>query len=99
MTKNVPDKNLYSIELQQEDVKERRSWKAPRHEKISFWRLANFINASKRENKLAECGELLMIAKETLEPRAYRNYLDEFTFRANHRDEVNGMFDRLIAAF
>ncbi len=26
-------------------------------------------------------------------------YLDEFIFRANHRDEVNGMFDRLIAAF
>ncbi len=28
-----------------------------------------------------------------------KRYLDEFTFRANHRDEVNLMFDRLIAAF
>lgn len=28
-----------------------------------------------------------------------KRYLDEFTFRANHRGEVNGMFDRLIAAF
>lgn len=28
-----------------------------------------------------------------------KRYLDEFTFRANHRNEVNGMFDRLIAAF
>lgn len=28
-----------------------------------------------------------------------RKYLDEFTFRANHRGEVNLMFDRLIAAF
>ncbi|MCB1331999.1 MAG: IS1595 family transposase [Maritimibacter sp.] len=26
-------------------------------------------------------------------------YLGEFTFRANHRDEVNQMFDRLIARF
>ena len=26
-------------------------------------------------------------------------YLSEFTFRANHRDEVNRMFDRLIARF
>ena len=28
-----------------------------------------------------------------------KRYLDEFTFRANHRSEVNQMFDRLIAAF
>jgi len=28
-----------------------------------------------------------------------KRYLDEFTFRANHRDEVNRMFDRLVAAF
>lgn len=28
-----------------------------------------------------------------------RKYLDEFTFRSNHRGEVNQMFDRLIAAF
>lgn len=28
-----------------------------------------------------------------------KRYLDEFTFRANHRDEANLMFDRLIAAF
>ncbi len=28
-----------------------------------------------------------------------KRYLDEFTFRANHRDEVNGMFDRIVAAF
>lgn len=25
-------------------------------------------------------------------------YLNEFTFRANHRDRVNGMFDLLVAA-
>ena len=28
-----------------------------------------------------------------------KRYLDEFTFRANHRDEVHLMFDRLVAAF
>jgi hypothetical protein len=28
-----------------------------------------------------------------------RKYLDEFTFRANHRGEVNRMFDRLVAVF
>jgi hypothetical protein len=28
-----------------------------------------------------------------------KHYLDEFTFRANHRDEVNLMFDRVVAAF
>lgn len=28
-----------------------------------------------------------------------KRYLDEFTFRANHRDEVNRMFDRVVAAF
>ena len=28
-----------------------------------------------------------------------RKYLDEFTFRANHRGEANLMFDRLVAAF
>jgi transposase-like protein len=27
-----------------------------------------------------------------------QRYLDEFTFRANHRDRVNGMFDLLISA-
>ena len=26
-------------------------------------------------------------------------YLGEFTFRANHRQEVNAMFDRLVAKF
>ena len=26
-------------------------------------------------------------------------YLAEFTFRANHRQEVNRMFDRLVARF
>jgi len=25
-------------------------------------------------------------------------YLSEFTFRANHRDRVNGMFDLLVGA-
>jgi transposase len=28
-----------------------------------------------------------------------KRYLDEFTFRANHRQEVNRMFDRLVAGF
>ena len=28
-----------------------------------------------------------------------KRYLDEFTFRANHRGEVNQMFDRIVAAF
>ena len=28
-----------------------------------------------------------------------KRYLDEFTFRANHRNEVNRMFDRIVAAF
>lgn len=28
-----------------------------------------------------------------------KRYLDEFTFRANHRDEVNRMFDRVVTAF
>ena len=28
-----------------------------------------------------------------------KRYLDEFTFRANHRNEVNQMFDRIVAAF
>lgn len=35
----------------------------------------------------------------SISPQHMRRYLDEFTFRSNHRDEVNQMFDRLIAAF
>jgi hypothetical protein len=27
-----------------------------------------------------------------------QRYLNEFTFRANHRERVNGMFDLLVAA-
>ena len=27
-----------------------------------------------------------------------QRYLDEFTFRANHRERVNGMFDLMVAA-
>jgi hypothetical protein len=27
-----------------------------------------------------------------------QRYLDEFTFRANHRERVNGMFDLLVGA-
>lgn len=35
----------------------------------------------------------------SISQRHMRKYLDEFTFRANHRGEANQMFDRLIAAF
>lgn len=31
-------------------------------------------------------------------PKYMQRYLDEFTFRANHRDRVNGMFDLLVGA-
>jgi transposase-like protein/predicted RNA-binding Zn-ribbon protein involved in translation (DUF1610 family) len=31
-------------------------------------------------------------------PEKMQHYLDEFTFRANHRERVNGMFDLLVAA-
>ncbi len=50
----------------------------------SFWRL---FKASVR-------GTHVSISRKHMQ-----RYLDEFTFRANHRQEVNGMFDRLIAAF
>jgi len=35
----------------------------------------------------------------SISQKCMKRYLDEFTFRANHRSEVNRMFDRLIAAF
>ena len=31
-------------------------------------------------------------------PKYMDRYLGEFTFRANHRDRVNGMFDLLVGA-
>ncbi|HXS48496.1 MAG TPA: transposase [Sphingomicrobium sp.] len=31
-------------------------------------------------------------------PKHMQSYLDEFTFRANHRERVNGMFDLLLGA-
>jgi len=31
-------------------------------------------------------------------PKYMQRYLDEFTFRANHRERVNGMFDLLVGA-
>jgi transposase-like protein len=33
-----------------------------------------------------------------ISPKYMQRYLDEFTFRANHRDRVNGMFDLLVGA-
>ena len=35
----------------------------------------------------------------SVSPQHMSKYLDEFTFRLNHRAEVNLMFDRLIAKF
>jgi len=35
----------------------------------------------------------------SISQRHMKKYLDEFTFRANHRNEVNRMFDRVVAAF
>jgi transposase-like protein len=33
-----------------------------------------------------------------ISPKHMQRYLDEFTFRANHRERVNGMFDLLVGA-
>jgi transposase len=33
-----------------------------------------------------------------ISPKYMQRYLDEFTFRANHRERVNGMFDLLVGA-
>lgn len=35
----------------------------------------------------------------SISQRHMKKYLDEFTFRANNRNEVNRMFDRVVAAF
>jgi transposase len=32
------------------------------------------------------------------QPKHMQRYLNEFTFRANHRERVNGMFDLLVGA-
>jgi transposase-like protein len=48
-----------------------------------FWRL---FKASVRSTHVA------------ISPKYVQNYLDEFTFRANHRARVNGMFDLLVGA-
>lgn len=48
-----------------------------------FWRL---FKASIRSTHVA------------ISPKYMQRYLDEFTFRANHRDRVNGMFDLLVGA-
>ena len=48
-----------------------------------FWRL---FKASVRSTHVA------------ISPKHLQRYLDEFTFRANHRDRVNGMFDLLVGA-
>lgn len=48
-----------------------------------FWRL---FKASIRSTHVA------------ISPKYMQRYLDEFTFRANHRDWVNGMFDLLVGA-
>lgn len=48
-----------------------------------FWRL---FKASIRSTHVA------------ISPKYMQRYLDEFTFRANHRERVNGMFDLLVGA-
>lgn len=48
-----------------------------------FWRL---FKASIRSTHVA------------ISPKYVQRYLDEFTFRANHRARVNGMFDLLVGA-
>jgi transposase-like protein len=48
-----------------------------------FWRL---FKASIRSTHVA------------ISPKYMQRYLDEFTFRANHRARVNGMFDLLVGA-
>jgi transposase-like protein len=48
-----------------------------------FWRL---FKASIRSTHVA------------ISPKYMNRYLSEFTFRANHRDRVNGMFDLLVGA-
>jgi transposase len=48
-----------------------------------FWRL---FKASIRSTHVA------------ISPKHLQRYLDEFTFRANHRERVNGMFDLLVGA-
>ena len=48
-----------------------------------FWRL---FKASVRSTHVA------------ISPKHLQRYLDEFTFRANHRERVNGMFDLLVGA-
>lgn len=48
-----------------------------------FWRL---LKASVRSTHVA------------ISPKHLQRYLDEFTFRANHRQRVNGMFDVLVGA-
>ena len=48
-----------------------------------FWRL---FKASIRSTHIA------------ISPKHLQRYLNEFTFRANHRERVNGMFDLLVGA-
>jgi hypothetical protein len=48
-----------------------------------FWRL---FKASIRSTHVA------------ISPKYMQRYLSEFTFRANHRERVNGMFDLLVGA-
>lgn len=48
-----------------------------------FWRL---FKASVRSTHVS------------ISPKHLQRYLDEFTFRANHRERVNGMFDLLVGA-
>ncbi|MBB94032.1 MAG: IS1595 family transposase [Rhodobacteraceae bacterium] len=50
----------------------------------SFWKL--FKNSIR--------GTHISVSKKHM-----KRYLDEFTFRANHREEANLMFDRIVAAF
>jgi transposase len=33
-----------------------------------------------------------------ISPKYMKRYLSEFTFRANHRERINGMFDLLVGA-
>lgn len=48
-----------------------------------FWRL---FKASVRSTHVA------------ISPKHMQHYLDEFSFRASHRNRVNGMFDLLVGA-
>lgn len=75
----IPTRKFDNLGITSDDIKEKRSWLAPKHKQIGFFRLAQIMNAAKRQEKDAIVGELLQIAKEVLNGGELREYLEQFT--------------------